>query len=373
LQPREGLAVEVKRWIDPDAPAGIQIIVRACFALRNRNGGYLVLGFDDKSLAPHAANRPSDVRTAFHIDKIQGLISRYASEAFEIGIGFEPRDGFEHAVIAVAQGVTAPVAVKSDLHDADKRLLAVGDIYFRTLRANGTPSTAKARPEDWREILEICFQNREADIGRFLRRHLAGADINELAAAFGNAAGVNAPPQPTLADRAFALLADGEGRFEKSLAGRSTDKKDKPLPDAGQWSVAVVIDPVKSDEVADQTFLNTVMSSNPRLTGWPPWIDSRFSDHAPIWTSGAWESLILAPSDWGSHLDFWRANPKGEFYLLRNIQDDVTDKVPPRMYLDPTLVIRRVTEILAVGISFGNVLGWDRRALGWDLRSSGPH
>jgi hypothetical protein len=140
LGPRENLAVELKRWLDPDDSTGIKTIVRACFALRNRNGGFLVLGFDDETLLPHPMNRPNDVRSTFHIDKIQGIISRYASETFEIGIGFEQRDGLEHAVIIVPQGVTAPVAVKSDLN----KPLTVGDVYFRTLRANGTPSTARA-------------------------------------------------------------------------------------------------------------------------------------------------------------------------------------------------------------------------------------
>jgi hypothetical protein len=28
-----------------------------------------------------------------------------------------------------------------------------------------------AQPKDWRDIFDRCFENREADIGRFLRRH----------------------------------------------------------------------------------------------------------------------------------------------------------------------------------------------------------
>jgi hypothetical protein len=357
--PSEGLNVEIKRWVDPDDPSGIQVIVKACFALRNRNGGFLVFGFDDKTLLPEPTNRPSNVPATFHKDKIQVIISRYASETFEIGIGFETRDGHQHAVIVVPPGVTAPVAVKSDLNIVGKIVLGVGDVYFRTLRANGTPSSARARPEDWREILEICFENREADIGRFLRRHLTNANVGVLAAVLGNTGASSAPPPPSLCDRAIALLADGERRFNSSLARHNLSEREKPLLDAGRWSVAVIVDPPKSDVIADQVFLNTIMSSNPRYTGWPPWIDSRVTDYAPIWTSGGWEALILAVQSWSSHLDFWRADPKGEFYLLRNLQDDLTDKVAPRTWLDPLLVLRRVTEVLAVGIAFAKALGWD--------------
>ena len=74
----------------------------------------------------------------------------------------------------MAQGLRVPVAVKSALTDAvGNKLLSVGDVYFRTLNANGTPSSALARAQDWRDLLDICFEDREADIGRFLRRHLA--------------------------------------------------------------------------------------------------------------------------------------------------------------------------------------------------------
>ena len=46
--PSESLTVELKRWIDPTQPAGIEKIVKGALALRNRNGGFFVVGFDDK-------------------------------------------------------------------------------------------------------------------------------------------------------------------------------------------------------------------------------------------------------------------------------------------------------------------------------------
>jgi hypothetical protein len=89
----EGLNVEVKTWISADEPNGIAKIVRGVFALRNRNGGFFIIGFDDKTLQPDITNRPSDLKGAFHFDKIQGLISRYSSELFEIGVAFPQLDG----------------------------------------------------------------------------------------------------------------------------------------------------------------------------------------------------------------------------------------------------------------------------------------
>src|SRR5262245_43740576 len=131
--PQEGLNVEIKRWIDPTSNAGIEKIVKAVLALRNRNGGYLAIGFDDKTLLPVAENKPTNVRDAFHFDVIPGLVSRYTSELFEIGVGFSERDGNEYPVIAIPAGVRTPVAAKRPLMDGNKQLIREGAVYFRTL------------------------------------------------------------------------------------------------------------------------------------------------------------------------------------------------------------------------------------------------
>src|SRR6266567_6953878 len=139
-RPGEALNVEIKRWIDPSQPAGIVKIVKAAFALRNRNGGFLVIGFDDTTLQADTGSQPSDVRAAFHQDAVQGLVSRFANEPFEIHVAFVEQEGRTHPVIAIPAGVRVPVVVKnSSIEGASNKLLGIGDVYFRTLHANGTP------------------------------------------------------------------------------------------------------------------------------------------------------------------------------------------------------------------------------------------
>jgi hypothetical protein len=375
----ESLNVEVKNWISPDDPPGSAKIVRAVFALRNRNGGFLVIGFDNDTLQPEINSRPSDVRGDFHVDKVQGLISRYSSELFEVGVAFPQLDGREYPVIVIPVGVQAPVAAKSDLLDATgKKLIRVGDVYFRTLAANGTPSTAIARPQDWRDIVQVCFDNREGDIGGFLRRQLAGRDIATLAAALktlgigeGKAEGVGtaeaegkavkAPAEkgPSLRDRSLSFLTTGEDRFKRALSARKLKPDEKSVVEAGSWEVALVIDPPRSETLPDQTFYSTIAGSNPQLTGWPVWLDSRgFRDESarPIVTEKAWEALIVSLEGWSRHIDFYRLVPQGEFYLWRNLPDDVKDKIKPGTYLDPIIVILRVAEAIAVGLAIAKAL-----------------
>src|SRR5260370_862523 len=114
-RPAEGLNVETKRWIDPDEDTGIAKIVRACLAIRNPDGAFVVFGFDNKTLQPDLAHEPANAQTAFHVGTIQGIVSRYCSEPFEIAIGFGTRDGHQYPVPVTPQGIITPVAAKADL------------------------------------------------------------------------------------------------------------------------------------------------------------------------------------------------------------------------------------------------------------------
>ena len=181
--PREALGVEIKAWIDPASVEGQAKIARAALALRNYNGGFLVIGFDNETMQPVQTNRPADVRVAFHADVVQAIISRYASESFEVTVHLPERDGLEYPVIEIQGGLRTPVATKSDLNDSANRPLIRRDaVFVRSLDANGIVSTTPAGWKDWPRLVEVCFDNREADIGRFVRRHLSGVDVETLRA-----------------------------------------------------------------------------------------------------------------------------------------------------------------------------------------------
>jgi hypothetical protein len=62
--------------------------------------------------------------------------------------------------------------------------------------------------------------------------------------------------------------------------------------------------------------------------------------------------------NWSKYLDFYRFDPNGQFYLHRNLQDDTSDKVQPGTVLDPTLVMYRIAEVVAVGLAFARALNW---------------
>jgi len=53
-----------------------------------------------------------------------------------------------------------------------------------------------------------------------------------------------------------------------------------------------------------------------------------------------------------------RLDPRGKFYLRRALQDDMTKEVPAGSSLDVMLMIYRVAEVFAVGLSFARAAGW---------------
>jgi len=125
-RPSEGLSQELKSWVDPAVPAQKANLVKAIMALRNRDGGMVALGFDNGTGNALPTDR-SDWRTAYHVDAIQGLVSRHASQPFEVAVEWFVSAVAEHPVIVVASGVRTPVAMKTPVRDPD-----AGRSYGRT-------------------------------------------------------------------------------------------------------------------------------------------------------------------------------------------------------------------------------------------------
>ena len=376
-RPNEALNVEVKNWIDPTQPEGQSKIVRAVLALRNRGGGELIIGFNNKTMEPEP-NAPADVRITYHADAIQGLVSRFAHDPFEIEIGYGERGGQLFPVVVVPPGVRIPVASKVDLHSNGKTLIKRGAVFFRSLHANGVVSSTEARPEDWRDVMEICFNNREADFGAFFRRQLSGVTPDILGELVAQLRGIEpSPPPVTPCERARLYLNDAEVRYFKTAVDDRAAKSpgfDTSFLAAGAWNVALFVAGDFPKQVANSSFLNRIATSNPNYTGWPVWLDSRTfetPEHRPYVRDKAWEAFIISTTFF-HHVDFWRIDPSGYFYLRRTLEDDyqAARKIEPNKYLDPTLVVYRVAEVIAVGLAFAKALGCapDRTKLAFAFR-----
>ena len=359
-QPSETLQVELKTWLDPRDKEHTAKLVKAIFAIRNRNGGFIVIGYGNSTQRPDQFDLSESVEKLYHIDEIQGLVSRYANDSFEIDVLLREHEGQRHPIIAVPEGVKVPVIVKRDLDDnKGNRLLKRGDLYVRTLKSNGTPSSAEVSPDDYTDLLDLCFENREADIGRFVRRQLSGIDNQVVNTLLGVG---STDPMQQHRERAIALIRDGENHAEIAAEKCAATEKLLIVKEYLTMHVGLVLDPAKPDEIPTKGFLNKVFVSNPRYTGMPIWFDSRDFvnyDHRPYVSGDAWQALIVALDErsWTKCAEFMRFNPKGEFYLKRVMQDDFT--VATSKVMDVVLMIYRVAEVLAVGLNIARNIGWN--------------
>ncbi len=310
-RPGEALNVEIKRWINPSQPGGVAKIVKAAFALRNRNGGFLVIGVDGRTLQPDAGNAPADIRAAFHQDVIQGLVSRYANEPFEVHVAFVEHEGAPSLSLPFLQvcGCLSPLKTLCPRARATSCWWSGMSIFVRCM-----PTERRARPLLDRmigatsSIYASTIARRIS--GGFWRRQLAGQDASRLVAAFQG----DALPGDALRTRCAALLQQGQERFMGAQKDRGLSIVEQALLDRLSWEIALAIDPPRAGALPDKEFLATFAGSNPKYTGWPVWLDARaMADERsrPVVRGGAWEALIVARSDDTSNrLEFSRLDPK---------------------------------------------------------------
>ena len=187
-------------------------MAKGCMALRNNNGGFLLIGFDDDG-TPDRGNAPSDIRKTFHGDVIQAIVGQFSSESFPVEVQFSELDGVAYPVICVPSGVRTPVAGEKKPWPKEKPLIKDHAVYVRSLTSNNTVSSSEARRGDWDRLVQICLDNREADIGAFVRRHLTGINLDQLGASFH----WDDPYPPSVRERSRKRTLD-RGR-ERFIAG----------------------------------------------------------------------------------------------------------------------------------------------------------
>jgi hypothetical protein len=266
--PAERRNVELKRWVDPAEDRGKAHIVKVCLAMWNNNGGYLVIGFNDDG-SPDTEHAPADVIERFHPDIVQELVSKFAFHAFDTTVEFRTRDGQEYPILHIPAGVEIPVCAKSEIRhpEENKKLLVEPDaVYVRSLTSNNRVSTTKARREDWDRLVRICFENHEANVGAFVRRHLIGVDPKALLEAFSHIASALPEALKQLGELAADFETQSLKRFESVVTKRSIK-----VPDCGLWHISAVLAGDRPRHEATREFLRRLDLDMPAHSGWTPW------------------------------------------------------------------------------------------------------
>jgi len=202
--------------------------------------------------------------------------------------------------------------------------------------------------------MKICFDNREADIGAFIRRHLTGLSPDIVETIFSAM-----KPSAQSALTPMVVLDSGYRRFLESAAERR-----QQLPDVGYWEAAAVVNGLETRHAPSRELLNRLQATRHDHSGWPPWtvIDNpTVPDMNPRVVRGTWEALMVSGrSDPFAITDYWQINPAGQFYYVRVLEDDVRQEshgIAPGSTLDFYLVVYRVTETISTVLQFTGELG----------------
>jgi hypothetical protein len=249
-------------------------------------------------------------------------------------------------------------------------LLKIGEVPVRTLESNGRPSTAEASASDWEHLMQVCFDNREAEIGRFIRRHLGGVApaLAELLAS------VKDMPSP---DAVIDLLQFGKDRFKQSFDERDLPERAAEFLSWGGREVGLTITPTPDGFSPTQDFLRRILASVPRITTYPPWLDTMAAapENQPQVRQGRWEAFIFY-SDLFDALSFELLDPAGRFYERRLLLPDVIARrkqVQPRLVLGEREAITDVAELFVTGLAFASAMNAadEHHMLNWAFRWSG--
>jgi predicted HTH transcriptional regulator len=181
--PRETFNCELKPWVNPSVNDYDKVkIAKACLALRNKGGGALLIGISNGG---ELLNLPDayDPDVLFTQDTVQAIVSSYSAQQFGVDVYHVPlNEPLNSRVVAIVVpgGITTPTLCKKDSRTDRDQKVKKGMIYTRTVESNGTISSAPASQQDMEDITKMCFDNRVADIGQFLRDHLTYENIHVL-------------------------------------------------------------------------------------------------------------------------------------------------------------------------------------------------
>lgn len=355
-QPRESLNVELKPWLDLDDDRHKAEFVRACLALFNSNGGFLLIGFNDKTLKPKPYRFRDDVAVKYHADTVLAAVTRHASRPIDLQVEFVDRGGQEYPCVIIPEGVNSPVVATREIKVNGRFRLERGAVYTRTLKSNGTPSTSKAQSaDDWDRVIEHCLSNREAEVGGFLRRHLAAADPQHLAAIIRELAQLQSGDPGSAPEQGADLGRFTQPALENGASGFRRLSEGEVFPEHGSFEFVACLSGVLKNLPWDK-LIELIQASNPQYTGFSLWRLDRGSPdpkRRPNVVNGCLESLIDAQSTSG-RIDYWMACRVGALYVRSAFQEDVSPYEQfqvGRRILEFSLPMYRVSEAIAVSIA----------------------
>ena len=332
-EPREDLAVEYKTWLETSREQGKATLAKACIALANHGGGFLILGFQEQGDSLSSTPPPAQV-TDITQDTVNSIIRRYADPAFHCQLHFtmHSTSGVAHPVVAVPSDLSVPVMSRRTCEGIIQQ-------HYCYIRKPGPRTEAPQTAEDWRLLLRRCIQANREDMLSSIRSIVLG----------------RAETETVTSDSRQDLEAFRTECFERWRTVTDQLSPDSPerFPD-GYYEVSV--HPIGSTPTRSLRILQERLASARRrkLTGWTPFLEMNreewrpypISDHIEAWLGRRTDENT--PRD-PQFADYWRASRSGQLYTIRGYTEDSLESrrtIQPGTILDVTLPVWRTGEIV---------------------------
>lgn len=329
--PREDLAVEYKTWMDLTQEVNKATLAKACIALANHGGGFLILGFEEQEEELESIPRPTDIKRVTQ-DGINSAVRRYAEPAFhcQLHLVKHKSTGVDHPIITVPGNVSVPVM--------SKRAYEGGIHQHRCyIRKSGPRSEEPQTEQEWRTLLGRCVLANREDLLSSIRSVVLGH--------------VEAESVTPISKNQFEdFRGSSFERWQTLINTLPTDSQGR-LPD-GYYTVS--IHPVGSTPTNSLNELNERLAHARRITysGWPPfwdhyqWMPDAIEDHIEAWAGTRTDGNFPQEPQF---CDYWRASRSGQLFTVRGYTEDSLSEygnVRTGEIVDINMPIWRIGEVL---------------------------
>ena len=365
--PCRALEIEYKSWRNLDHAEDRAELARDIAALANHGGGFIVFGFDERTLTPDDTD---PFRTNCTAERITAIVRAYLDPPVrcEVVPVFSSAS-VVHPVVRVSGHGATPVCVRQDGPVvAGAKLIERGAYYIRKHaptaagRHIGMPVPQSLRidvPQDWAPLIRRCVRrDREALLGML------------------DAAIEGRTTTPAIAQRLLTWHRAARAAFQP-LVPRS------PIAEIlarRHYALSYGFEHVRP-EALDQTLLadalrRTVFELQSQFrSGWnmfdPPYrravqarfvVDPASGEDEMDFLEAAW----LRDRNPGETADFWRVSPRGMATTMRGYAEDMTQAPPlppirPGTCLSPVALTQEVAELVCHARAFARLFSGVRR------------
>lgn len=307
-EPREGLDVEVKNWLDlkTDEEAKANF-AKAALALANHGGGIIIFGMTETPdrMVP-APDRPSTL-DGYGADLLNGIIHNYADPAFHCAVHLRPGpDGQLHPMVVIPGGHRIPVRAKRG--GPNGQIVKDNSIY---IRRPGPRSEIPQTAHDWDMLLGRCLSYRRDEMFDQIRALITGA--------------VPSAALPSPPDRLIEWIDQSKARWVQ-LRDTLPEGAAERCPHGFMWYAFELGGSLRN--LPGSQFSEVLRSAEVKFSGWPPfWYPTRngikpysYDGIVECWIGGDNEEGF--PAHGAGFADFWRVSPDGLGFFLRGYRED---------------------------------------------------